>query len=32
MKLPATRRLLLYAGLALVPIAIFVLMMVLARR
>jgi serine/threonine-protein kinase len=32
MKLPNARRLLLYAGLALVPIAIFVVMMVLARR
>ena len=32
MKLPATRRLLLYAGLALVPVAIFVVMIVLARR
>ena len=32
MKLPATRRLLLYAGLALVPVAIFVVMMMLARR
>jgi serine/threonine-protein kinase len=32
MKLPATRRLLLYAGLALVPVAIFVAMIVLARR
>jgi serine/threonine-protein kinase len=32
MKLPGARRLLLYAGLALVPIAIFVLMVVLARR
>ena len=31
-KLPATRRLLLYAGLALVPVAIFVVMMMLARR
>jgi len=31
-RLPAVRRLLLYAGLALVPIAIFVLMVVLARR
>ncbi|MDR3775011.1 MAG: serine/threonine-protein kinase [Terracidiphilus sp.] len=32
MKLPNARRLLLYAGLALVPVAIFVLMVVLARR
>ncbi len=32
MKLPHARRLLLFAGLALVPIAIFVLMMMLARR
>jgi serine/threonine protein kinase len=32
MKLPGARRMLLYAGLALVPIAIFVLMVVLARR
>ena len=32
MKLPAARRMLLYAGLALVPILIFVLMMALARR
>jgi serine/threonine-protein kinase len=32
MKLPATRRLLLYAGLALVPVAIFVVMVMLARR
>ena len=32
MKLPGARRLLFYAGLALVPIAIFVLMVVLARR
>jgi len=32
MKLPHARRMLLYAGLALVPIAIFVLMMALARR
>jgi serine/threonine-protein kinase len=30
--MPASRRMLLYAGLALVPIAIFVLMVVLARR
>jgi eukaryotic-like serine/threonine-protein kinase len=29
---PGTRRLMLYAGLALVPIAIFVLMVMLARR
>jgi serine/threonine-protein kinase len=32
MKLPNARRLMLYAGLALVPIVIFVVMMVLARR
>ena len=32
MKLPNARRMLLYAGLALAPLAIFVLMMVLARR
>jgi len=32
MKLPNARRMLLYAGLALVPIAIFVLMMALARQ
>ena len=32
MKLPATRSLLLYAGLALVPVVIFVVMMMLARR
>ena len=32
MKLPAVRRLLLYAGLALVPIVIFALMVVLAKR
>ncbi len=32
MKLPAVRRLLLYAGLALVPIVIFGLMVMLARR
>jgi serine/threonine-protein kinase len=32
MKLPATRRLLLYAGLALVPVVIFVVMVMLARR
>jgi serine/threonine-protein kinase len=32
MKLPGMRRLLLYAGLALVPIAIFGLMVMLARR
>ncbi len=31
-KLPNARRMLLYAGLALAPIAIFVLMMLLARR
>jgi serine/threonine protein kinase len=31
-KLPGARRMLLYAGLALVPIVIFVLMVVLARR
>jgi serine/threonine-protein kinase len=31
-KLPGARRMLLYAGLALVPIAIFVLMVMLARR
>jgi len=30
MKLPATRSLLLYAGLALVPVVIFVVMMMLA--
>jgi serine/threonine-protein kinase len=30
--LPRTRRMLLYAGLALVPIALFVLMLLLARR
>jgi eukaryotic-like serine/threonine-protein kinase len=32
MKLPGVRRMLLYAGLALVPILIFVLMVMLARR
>jgi len=32
MKLPGARRMLLYAALALAPVAIFVLMMVLARR
>jgi serine/threonine-protein kinase len=32
MKMPGARRLMLYAGLALVPIVIFVVMMVLARR
>jgi serine/threonine protein kinase len=32
MKLPGARRMLLYAALALVPIAIFVLMVMLARR
>jgi len=32
MKLPNARRLMLYAGLALVPILIFVVMMMLARR
>ena len=31
-KLPGARRMLLYSGLALVPIAIFVLMVMLARR
>jgi eukaryotic-like serine/threonine-protein kinase len=31
-RLPEARRLMLYAALALVPIAIFVLMVVLARR
>jgi serine/threonine-protein kinase len=31
-RLPGSRRMLLYAGLALVPLIIFVLMMVLARR
>jgi serine/threonine protein kinase len=31
-KLPGARRLLLYAGLALVPVVIFVVMMMLARR
>jgi serine/threonine-protein kinase len=32
MKLPGVRRMLLYAGLALVPIVIFALMVMLARR
>jgi len=32
LRLPAGRKLLLYAGLALAPIALFVLMLVLARR
>jgi serine/threonine-protein kinase len=32
MKLPGARRMLLYAGLALVPILIFVVMVMLARR
>jgi hypothetical protein len=31
-RLPAAQRMLLYAILALVPLAIFVLMVVLARR
>ena len=32
LRLPAARRMLLYAGLALVPLALFVLMLLLARR
>jgi hypothetical protein len=32
MRLPTARRLLLYAGLALVPILIFGMMMALAKR
>ena len=32
MKLPGARRMLLYAGLALVPLVIFGLMVMLARR
>jgi hypothetical protein len=32
MKLPNARRMMLYAGLALVPIVIFVLMIALAKR
>jgi len=31
-RLPGARRLMLYAGLALVPIVIFLVMMVLARQ
>jgi serine/threonine protein kinase len=32
MRLPATRKMLLYAGLALVPVVLFVVMLVLARK
>jgi hypothetical protein len=32
MRMPGVRRMLLYAGLALVPILVFMLMMALARR
>ncbi len=31
-RLPATRKMLLYAGLALLPVALFVLMLLIARR
>ena len=32
LRLPAARRMLVYAGLALVPLALFMLMLLLARR
>ena len=32
LRLPAGRKLLLYAGLALIPVILFVVMLVLARR